>query len=71
MEQSKLDRISELTRIARERTLTPEESAERESLRREYLDGWRRGTEDVLEHTVVRDADGNIKKLERKEEQPQ
>ena len=65
MEQSKLDRISELTRFARERELTTEESAEREALRREYLDGWRRGTLDVLERTYVEDADGNIKKLKK------
>lgn len=37
MEQKKIDRISELTRIARERSLTSDESAEREALRREYL----------------------------------
>jgi len=68
MEQSRLDRISELTKIARERELTAEECAERETLRREYLDGWRRGTLDVLERTVVRDEDGTMKKLERKED---
>ena len=38
MEQSKLDRISELTRIARQRQLTEQEQAERQALRREYID---------------------------------
>lgn len=30
-------RINEYSRIARERTLTPEETLERESLRKEYI----------------------------------
>ena len=32
-----MDRISELTRIARERELTPDEQAERKTLREEYI----------------------------------
>ena len=35
MEQKKIDRINELARLARERQLTPEETAERDALRRE------------------------------------
>ena len=67
MEQAKMDRISELTRLSRARALTVVESAEREALRREYLDDWRRGAEAALENTYVEDGDGNIKKLGRKE----
>ena len=66
MEQSKLDRISALTRLARERALTDEECAERALLRREYLDGWKRGTLDALERAYVRDADGTVRKLRKK-----
>ena len=36
-----MDRISELTRIARERELTPDEQAERKALREEYIADWR------------------------------
>ena len=46
-----MDRISELTRIARERELTPDEQAERKALREEYIADWRRSTIDVLENT--------------------
>ena len=42
-----MDRISELTRIARERDLTPDEQAERKALREEYIADWRRSTIDV------------------------
>jgi uncharacterized protein YnzC (UPF0291/DUF896 family) len=37
MERSKIDRINELGRIAKQRELTEEEQAERSALREEYL----------------------------------
>ena len=37
MEQSRIDRINELARIAKERPLTEEELAERDALRKEYI----------------------------------
>ena len=42
MEQSKVDRINELGRIAKERELNEEEKAEREALRAEYIAEFRR-----------------------------
>ena len=60
------DRISELTRIARERDLTPEEQAERKALREEYIADWRRSTIDVLENTYIDHGDGRITKLPKK-----
>ena len=58
MTQEKMDRISELTRIARERELTPDEQAERKALREEYIADWRRSTIDVLENTYIDHGDG-------------
>ena len=60
------DRISELTRIARERDLTPEEQAERKALREEYIADWRRSTIDVLENTYIDHGDGRVTKLPKK-----
>ena len=60
------DRISELTRIARERDLTPDEQAERKALREEYIADWRRSTIDVLENTYIDHGDGRITKLPKK-----
>ena len=51
MENSKLNRINELAKLARERELTPEELRERDALRKEYIAEWRRGAEQVLENT--------------------
>ncbi len=66
MEKAKMDRISELTAISRERELTEDEKAERKALREEYLAEWRRGTLDVLENTYVVGPDGKKRKLRKK-----
>ena len=67
MERSKLDRINELARLAKERELTPEELSERDTLRREYVAEWRRGAEHVLENTYIPTPDGKKHKLQKKE----
>lgn len=67
MEKAKMDRISELTAIAKQRELTDEEKAERKALREEYLADWRRGTLEVLENTYVVDEHGNKRKLRKKQ----
>ena len=50
MEKEKMDRISELTRLSRERELTEDEKTERAALRAEYLKDWRESTINVLEN---------------------
>ncbi|MGI5977871.1 MAG: DUF896 domain-containing protein [Oscillospiraceae bacterium] len=66
MEQAKMDRISELTRISRERELTEAEQKERAALRKEYLDDWKRGAEATLANTYVVGPDGVKRKLKKK-----
>lgn len=66
MEQAKKDRISELTRISRERELTEEEKTEREALRAEYLSEWREGVKQTLDNTYIQRPDGSREKLNRK-----
>ena len=65
MENSKLQRINELARIKKE--LTAEETAERDALRKEYLDEWRKGAIEVLENTYIQTPDGKKHKLQRKD----
>ena len=67
MERSKLDRINELARLAKERELTSEELSERDTLRREYVAEWRRGAEQVLENTYIQTPDGKKHKLQKRE----
>ena len=63
MKQCKLDRISELTRLARCRELTAEEAAERQVLREEYLAEWRNGAKQTLDRVYVLDENGKEHKL--------
>ena len=67
MEQSKIDRINELARIAKERALTEEELAERDALRKEYIAAWRESTIAVLENTWIQTPDGKKHKLKKRE----
>ena len=66
MEKEKLERISELTRLSRERELTPDELTERAALRAEYIQDWRKSTINVLENTYIVDEKGNKRKLSKK-----
>ncbi len=70
MEQSKIERINELARLARERALTDEELRERDALRKEYIAAWRASTIAVLENTYIQTPDGKKHKLQRKGELP-
>ena len=70
MEQSKIDRINELARLARERELSDEEKQERDALRKEYIAVWRESTIAVLENTYIQTPDGKKHKLQRKDPLP-
>ena len=70
MEHEKIERISELTRLSRERELTHEELVEREALRREYLDGFRQNMQAVLESVRLKRPDGSLEPLQKIEDKP-
>ena len=53
MEQHKIDRISELSRLSRERALTAEEAAEREALRGEYRASVRQSLQAHLDNAYL------------------
>ena len=61
-----MERISELTRLSRERELTPDELTERAALRAGYIQDWRQSTINVLENTYIVDEKGNKRKLSKK-----
>ena len=68
MEKVKIDRINELAHLAKERELTAEEFSEREALRKEYIEEFRRNTISVLENTYIVTPDGKKHPLPRKKE---
>ena len=60
MDQKKIDRINELARKARTpEGLTEAEQQEREVLRREYIEAFRRSLTSQLDNTYIVDEQGN------------
>ena len=66
MKQEKIDRINALARLAKERALTAEELAERDALRREYIDSVKASLVGHLDNTYLVDEKGNKRKLGKK-----
>lgn len=71
MEKEKLDRISQLYRLSKERNLTEEELKEQKALRYEYRQGYVRNLTQQLEHTEILRPDGtkiNVSDLKKDKE---
>lgn len=66
MEKNKIQRINELAHLAKERELTPEELKERDALRKEYIEDFRKATIATLENTYVVTPDGKKHRLPKK-----
>lgn len=68
MDETKLiDRINELARKAKSEGLTPEEEAERASLRAEYIKGFRQSLTGILDNTYIQRPDGTKEKIQKKD----
>lgn len=63
MDQKGIDRINELARKAKTVGLTPEETAERDALRKEYVASFKRSLVAQLDNTYLVDEEGNKRKL--------
>lgn len=70
MDRQSINRINELSRLARSRELTPAESEERAELRLKYLAAFRAQMRDQLENTVVQYPDGARKPLSSVKAEP-
>ena len=66
MTQEKIDRINALARKAKTEGLTPEETAERDALRREYIDSVTGNLRVQLDNTVVQHPNGTRTPLKKK-----
>ena len=66
MDEKKIARINELAHKAKAEGLTPEELAERDKLRRIYIDSVKANLVGQLDNTYIVGPDGTKKKLERK-----
>ncbi len=61
-----LGRINELAKKAKEKGLTVEEQAERDSLRAEYIKQFRASMRGILDNTYVQYPDGRKEKIKKK-----
>ena len=69
MKQEKIDRINALARKAKSpQGLTPEETAERDALRREYIDAYKRSLTAQLDNTYIQYPDGTRRRLEKRKD---
>lgn len=68
MEQEKIARINALARKAKAEGLTPEETVERDALRKEYIADFKRSLVGQLESITIVEEDGSRHKLRKKGE---
>ena len=67
MTQEKIDRINALAKKAKSpEGLTPEETAERDALRREYIEAYKRSLTAQLDNTYIQYPDGTRRKLKQR-----
>ncbi|MBP3721506.1 MAG: DUF896 domain-containing protein [Clostridia bacterium] len=66
MEKEKIARINELARKRKTGGLTPEEQAEQDALRKEYIAGFRNNLQELLDSVVVQNPDGTQHRLHKK-----
>ena len=66
MKQEHIDRINELAKKAKTEGLTPEETEERDRLRKAYIADFRASLQSHLDNTYVVDAKGNKTRLQKK-----
>lgn len=63
LEQTKIERINELSRKQRSVGLNDEERAEQAQLRAEYLEGFRANLDATLKNTIILRPDGTEERL--------
>ena len=66
MDAESIARINALAKKKREEGLTPEETAEQQRLRAQYLVDFRRGMEQTLQNVRIKEPDGTLTPLVKK-----
>lgn len=66
MEKSKIARLNELAHKAKSEGLSPEETTEREVLRKEYIESFKMNLRDTLENVRIQEEDGSLTPLKKR-----
>ena len=70
MDKKKIERINELARKKKTEGLTEAELTEQATLRKEYLDGYRENLKAMLDGIIVKEKDGTMHPLKKKDPPP-
>ena len=65
-DKNNTERINELARESKKRSLTAEEKAEQDQLRKEFLANFRAGFEEKLQNMEIIEPDGTVTKVKKK-----
>ncbi len=68
VKEEKLQRINELAKKSREEGLNDAEKDEQASLRKEYIEAYKKSLVSQLENTYIVDENGNKRKVQKKKE---
>ena len=66
MEKSKITRLNELLHKAKGEGLSSAEAAEREALRKEYIEAFKTNLRETLESVRIEEADGSLTPLKKR-----
>jgi uncharacterized protein YnzC (UPF0291/DUF896 family) len=70
MDKEKITRINLLAARKKAGAITDEERAELQNLRAEYLSDFRANLTATLDNTYIKNEDGTVEKLKRRQERP-
>lgn len=66
MDEKKIARINELYKKMKEEGLTPDEKEEQATLRKEYIEGFRKNLRGTLENISILEEDGTVTPVKAK-----
>ena len=58
-----IDRINELSKISKERSLTPEELKEQQELRKQYIENFKNNFKSQMTNVYIKEEDGSLTKV--------
>lgn len=58
-----IERINELSKLSKERSLTPEELKEQQELRKQYIENFKNNFKSQMTNLYIKEEDGSLTKV--------
>ena len=58
-----IERINELSKLSKERSLTPEELKEQQELRKQYIESFKNNFKSQMKNVYIKEEDGSLTKV--------